>query len=214
VRFYGIGNELMGWWIGVTLLAVMGGAQKQRLPGDAWPLLALATLIGRPGLGANVGGGITAVGAAGVLLWPWLRRRPGVSAAALGASVLLLLAVAAWDASRPLGEQTHLGRLALRVMHAGPGPFLSMAAGKVWTNLRISLGLWGVITAAGAYLVSVACRRAPRAAGTKAARPLLPAAIIAFLCNDSGVIAAALMLSLAVVAASPERARDASPPDR
>ena len=28
-----------------------------------------------------------------------------------------------------------------------------MAAGKVWTNLRISMGLWGVIAAAGAYLV-------------------------------------------------------------
>jgi hypothetical protein len=214
VRFYGIGNELMGWWIGVTLLAVMGGVQKRRLPGDAWPLLALAALIGHPGLGANVGGGITAVGAAGVLLWPWLRRRPGVTVAALCASVLLLVVVAAWDASRPLGEQTHLGRLALRVMHAGPGPFLSMAAGKVGTNLRISLGLWGVIAAGGAYLVGVAGRRAPRTVSTEAARPLLPAAIIAFLCNDSGVIAAALMLSLAVVAAGPERARDASPSDR
>jgi hypothetical protein len=211
VRFYGIGNELMGWWIGVTLLAVSGGNRERIAVGPLCMLLAVAVLIGHPSFGANVGGGVTALGAVGVLLWPWLRGRPVLMAAMVCAVVMLLVGMAAWDASRPLADQTHLGRLALRVAHEGPGPLLSMAGGKLWTNLRISVGLWGVMVAAGIRLVLLAQRRAPQSATTRAVALLLPTAILAFLVNDSGVIAAALMLSLSVLAVGPQARRNPGP---
>src|SRR5207247_2722330 len=46
VRFYGIGNELMGWWVGVSLLAVTVGGGKRFAAGPVWVLLAVAVLIG------------------------------------------------------------------------------------------------------------------------------------------------------------------------
>ena len=86
-----------------------------------------------------------------------------------------------------------------------------MAVGKLWTNLRISMGLWGMIAAASVWLVLLAQRRAPRASTTQAVSPLLPVALIAFLVNDSGVIAAALLLSVGLIAAGPETTRRGEP---
>jgi hypothetical protein len=201
VRFYGVGNEFMGWWIGAAVLAAGIPVEKRARPAAIGLLLGVALLIGLPALGGKVGGVITALAAVAVEAWPVLRRRHSHVAIALGIAVAALLGLAAWDASRPPGSQTHLGRLAVHVLAEGPGPFFLIARGKLLTNLRLTLGLWGALLAAGVWLIWEAHRRAPEAEATRAVTRLLPVAGVAYLCNDSGVIAAALMLSYGVLAA-------------
>jgi hypothetical protein len=201
VRFYGVGNEYMGWWVGAALLTVGIPREDRPRPWAVWLLLAVALLIGHPAAGANAGGGITALAAAAVVAWPALRARRSLLAGALLLAAAGLIGLAAWDASRPQEVQTHLGRLAARVAAEGPGPFLNLAGGKLLTNLRLSLTLWGLLLAAGLWLILEARRRAPMNAATQAVSRLLPVAAVAFLANDSGVIAAALMLSYGVIAA-------------
>jgi hypothetical protein len=200
VRFYGVGNEFMGSWIGAALLATGVPGDRRVRWGAVGVLLGVALLIGHPALGGKVGGVITALAAAGVEAWPLLRRR-AMMAAALGLAAAALVGLAAWDASRPAGTQTHLGRLLLHVAAQGPRPFFLIARGKLLTNLRLTLGLWGALLAAGIWLILEAHRHAPKAEATRAVQRLLPVAAAAFLCNDSGVIAAALMLSYGVLAA-------------
>jgi hypothetical protein len=201
IRFYGIGNEFMGWWVGAALLAACPRRRKASL-GSVGLLVVLAVLIGHPSLGANLGGGITALGAALVAAWPAVQGRRALLAGAVVGAMGLLAGLAVWDAARPVELQTHLGRMASRVCHDGLGPLAAMAAGKVATNLRISLGFWGVLLAAGVWLAMEARRWSPDARGTGALGLLLPSAALAFVTNDSGVIAAALMLSYSVIAAA------------
>jgi hypothetical protein len=158
-------------------------------------------LIGHPALGGKVGGAITTLAAVAVEAWPFLRRRRAFAAVAFGVAAAALLGLAAWDASRPSGSQTHLGRLVVHVLAEGPRPFFLIARGKLLTNLRLTLGLWGALLAAGVWLITEARRQAPEAEATRAVSRLLPVAAVAYLCDDSGVIAAALMLSYGVLAA-------------
>jgi hypothetical protein len=203
VRFYGIGNEFMGWCIGAALLAVSAPREERVRPGALGLLLAVALLLGHPGLGGKVGGAITGLAAVAVEAWPRLRRHRALALALLALAVAALLGLAAWDASRPPELQTHLGRLALRTLAHGPRPFLTLAAGKLQTELRVTISLWGVLLVAGVWLVREARRHTRHADAIRAVARLLPVAAVAFLCNDSGVIAAALMLSYATIAAGP-----------
>jgi hypothetical protein len=207
VRFYGVGNEFMGWWVGAAVLAMVGGTKPRGWPGSLWLLLGGALIIGHPALGADLGGALTALGAAVVAAGPSLQRRRLLLVGAVVGAAALVAGLAVWDALRPAAQQTHLGQMAVRVAQEGPGPLITMGAGKVATNLRISLGLWGVLLAAGVWLVVEARRRAPESPATAAVSRLLPVAAIAFLVNDSGVIAAALMLSYGVIAATEWRDR-------
>jgi hypothetical protein len=199
-RFYGVGNEYMGWWIGAALL--VGGPSQRVRPGVVGLLLGVALLIGHPRLGGKVGGEITALAALAVELWPVLRQRRALAFGIVGVAVAAIFALAAWDAAQPADTQTHLGRLVTRVIAEGPRPFFALAGGKLLTELRVTLSLWGILLAAGAWLILQARRHAPEAAATRVVSRLLPAAAVAYLCNDSGVIAAALMLSYGVLAAA------------
>jgi hypothetical protein len=208
-RFYGVGNEFMGWWVGAALLALSFSRPAVPRLVQVALLLLVAVLISHPSYGANLGGGITGLVAAGTVAWPLLRRRPLVAAGAVVTAAAAIVAGAAWDAARAPELQTHLGRLIHLVARNGPTPFLHLAAGKVVTNLRICLGLWGIMAALGLWVIREAGRRAPDTDSTRGMAPLLPVALTAFLTNDSGVISAALMLSYGAMLAGPRDRRAA-----
>jgi hypothetical protein len=178
-------------------------------------LLALA----HPAAGANLGGALTAAAALAALVG--MRGGSGrrLSVCLLLLLGLALLAAAILDSYRAPADQTHLGRLAAEIREHGPAPLIQIARGKLTTNARIAGGYWGLLLACEVLaclwlLLRVQQRERPPARTTAGApqaeqspAPRTPpsqrqvalfliTAAAALAVNDSGVIAAALLLSL------------------
>ena len=222
IRFYGIGNEYMGVLIGGTLLAcVLGaggagrkeGAMNRAPTGSAAILfwLALAVFVlSFPAFGAKAGGAVTAT-ATFVIAWRRLQGRPVGWKHLVGSVIAGFALVFVWALlSHVLHlRRTHLetavgalgqGRfgyivgvslrkigLAARVaLH--PGTVLGLAAfGMLWLAARRFL--WRAISA---YLAVHKRFDAVWGAG-------LWGCLVAVLFNDSGIVAAILMLQCLVL---------------
>ncbi|UCC67319.1 MAG: hypothetical protein JSV79_09300, partial [Armatimonadota bacterium] len=225
-RFYGIGNEYMGF---LAAMAVIGlGALLQAAPRARW-LAALAGIavvlaIGAPRAGANWGGAFAA--AAGlVTLWLLRARKPLLKSLLVAVAVLAAsaLAPAALDLLRPAADRTHIGAGAAALL-AGDGGMLEEAirrkAAMNWGlllsyRLPLLIGfllfavlLWRLLSRGGPVRQSLAAQPA-LAAGFIGAVVL---ALVAVLVNDSGVIAAAAAFGVTAsatifVAARPAEAR-------
>lgn len=203
MRYYGIGNELMGVFIGFTVLAACGS----RLPLAAATGLAVwvALLLGSPWHGANAGGFITAVVACGAALacrkgWrigPW-----AAAALALGGCAgAALLAVA--DA-RLTGNPSHMGSTLAAAHRFGHEHVVAILTRKLQMNARILLNPW-MLTAIGCIGAVVFAPRwglaarvreiAERYPDWSAALPaILWGGLAALLFNDSGAIAASFLV--------------------
>ena len=220
-RFYGIGNEYGGALLGaaiITVAALLGenaSAAARALFGVL--CLGLAVLVGMPGYGANLGMSLAfAVAAAVLCLYLW-RRRVGWRDAA-GAVVLGLALVAAAMTAEYLrhgGETSHIGRWITSVRQEGWHAIVSVVARKLDMNLMlIRMSLWSDVALAALALLGVAVAVRPaRLVGALQERFWLAPAVVssaagaaaAFALNDSGVVAAAMVLlygvgSLAYVA--------------
>ncbi|MFB3882802.1 MAG: hypothetical protein ACE149_16170 [Armatimonadota bacterium] len=213
-RFYGLGNEYAGALFGatvITLAALLG----ENASGPARALfgmitLAIAVLIGMPAYGANLGMSLAAA-VAGAIFFLYLWRRQVFWSDALGAVLFgaALVAVAlALDYFRHGSETSHIGRLVAAVQQQGWQPFVAVASRKLDMNLMlVRTSQWSdVALAAIAVLgVAVAARPARLLAALQQRFWLTPAAIsgaagalAAFALNDSGVVAAALVLLYSV----------------
>jgi len=225
-RFYGIGNEYMGF---LAAMAVIGlSALLQAAPRARW-LAALAGLavvlaIGAPRAGANWGGAFAA--AAGlVTLWLLRARKPWLKSLLVAVAVLAAsaLAPAALDLLRPAADRTHIGVSAAALL-AGDGGMLKEAishkAAMNWGlllsyRLPLLIGfllfaglLWRLLSRSGPVRQSLSAQPA-LAAGLAGAVVL---AFVAAVVNDSGIVAAAAALgvtasALIFVAARPAEAR-------
>jgi len=209
-RFYGIGNEYMGFLAAMVVIGL--GALLQTAPHTKWTAAVvgafLVLVIGAPWWGANWGGAFAA--AAGlVALWlAWRRKRWAVSvvvaAVLLAASALIPVAL---DALRPAAERTHIGANVAAVLGGDVGMFADAVRRKAAMNWGLLATYWPglllgiVVVAALAWRLLAAGRPARRAL---AAQPALAAgifgalvvALVAMVVNDSGVIAAAAALGI------------------
>lgn len=222
-RYYGIGNEYMGFFIAACLIGstgwldgVLGGRPPTRsaLIAVTGGYAVAAALIALPGLGANVGGAVTALASFAVTarrLWRarrWEERRTGPEglwawAAAVLAAGGVMLAIGLWDAygsSMP----GHWGRFLVNAREEGWAYAAATVQRKMLLNVRLFyftvwsrvLVLSAAITTALLYrppasLRDVLAGRRPMAIGL---RGTVLAGVIAFLVNDSGVVAAATSL--------------------
>jgi len=209
-RYYGIGNELGGVFIAITLVALLGWKQSASpLSRRALILIALAmivvlALIGLPFFGANFGvmlGGAVAFGAAFARL---CGARLTPKTASLGLLVVLLIiggAVAA-DLLRGAGG-SHIGRAFSGADHSR---LLVIIGRKLATNWRVfQVSLWSrLLGLAVACLIAAAVWFTPAVRDAYERRRNLGAIMTGigwgsaalFLFNDSGVVAAALCLTL------------------
>jgi hypothetical protein len=225
-RFYGIGNEYMGF---LAAMAIIGlGALLQAAPRAKWPAalagLALVLAIGAPRAGANWGGAFAA--AAGlVTLWLVHARKPWLKSLLVAVAVLAAsaLAPAALDLLRPAADRTHIGASAAAFL-AGDGGMLKGAI------LRKAAMNWGLLLSYGLPLLigfllfaGLLCRLLSRGGPVRqslAAQPALAAgfagavvlAFVATVVNDSGIVAAAAAFGVTAsatvfVAARPAEAR-------
>ncbi|WP_395139707.1 hypothetical protein [Armatimonas sp.] len=171
-RFYGIGNDAAGLFIGCALAAGF----------EAPTLLAVALAIGAPSLGANNGcflAALVGIAAQKVGKLPVKKRLLASLAALLGIG-LLFLGLARWDVSRGAGAQTHLGQ-AISGERTGS---LMLIGRKLAMNGHLLVSSpWSLLLLTSGILLA---RR--RAGGD------LITGGAALALNDSGVLAAATLL--------------------
>jgi len=205
-RYYGIGNEFAGAWLGCGTVAVAASAPPAPAAGRAtlavWALLTVF-LIGSSGHGANVGafaGAAAGMGACAVVLLRAAGRGKG-GLAVLCAAVALTAAIGALDVLASPQSQSHFARALLQAPEV---PMLIarkvqmnayLMLHSVWTLALLAGLLWyGAVRARteGHLSLGDRLRRAGLLAGGGAMLAL----------NDSGVVAAALtVLPIAAAAA-------------
>lgn len=217
-RYYGIGNEYMGILIGSIIIGTTSLLDRlymspetagHRLPRRLalWAVVLIYGLVvvavGAPNLGANVGGAITATAGLGVtalsLFRPRLRPRDAVVVAATVFGVLAAIAV--FDLWSGKGRETHFGMAVEAVARDGPAPLVEIIVRKITLNMKLlRYSIWsrglviGLIVLAVLFsrptpLIQAVVRRYPALA--KGLFGATVSSIVAFLVNDSGVIAAA-----------------------
>ena len=207
-RLYGAGNEAAGIFLGAGLVfALLCGPRT-----GFWVRLGLGFIavfvLGFPTLGANAGATAAALAGWGTLLvmgFPTPRRKiAAVSALACG--VILLAALAFWEARRPPSSQTHIGQvLSRRTIRGGKSAgAANIARRKIAMNAHLAVSSpWAILLLCEGGLCAVLLWRGKKNAQTEpwhgGALALFAGASAAFFANDSGVV----MASAALVFAPP-----------
>jgi hypothetical protein len=201
-RYYGMGNEAAGVFLGAGLVTAAALLFSRRTGFFAAVLLAVSVTatLALPRLGADFGGMIAALAGFGTLLFfptpkAGRARRRGTLFAAL-ILLAVVAAVVAWDAGRPTGERTHVGQaVANRGQGNGVDALQAIAARKTATAARLLVtSPWSLLLLAEMAVLFSARRE--RAAPLRQRRfaALVVAALAALMVNDSGVVAAAACL--------------------
>ena len=209
-RYYGIGNELGGFLAAAALIALLGWDTGQAPPSRrtlgliAVGMIVLLALIGLPFLGANFGimlGGAVAFAAAFARL---CGARLTLKTAGLGLLMIVLIigGVVVIDLLRGAGG-SHIGRAFGGANHAGLWVIMGRKLATNWRVFQVSL--WSrLLGLAVACLIAAAVWLPPAVRAAYERHRNLGAimtgigwgSLALFLLNDSGVVAAALALTL------------------
>lgn len=223
-RYYGVGNEYMGVWIGAVTLGAAGcihyWRRLQRLAVILATLLFLGTLfyMASPNLGTNAGGALTAGSAFGIA---WLRlfgRRRQLQVhwgklllwiISFGClSLIGLWLLNGWNGTGNMAG-SHIGRAMDQLLS---GQFEAIR-GMIWRKLMMNVHLIGVSVWSKALLASLLVmavllmkpaglfRRWQEAhsALMHGLSAIATGAIVALFVNDSGIVAAATMMVFVAV---------------
>ncbi|MHB8156235.1 MAG: alkaline phosphatase family protein [Desulfocucumaceae bacterium] len=208
-RFYGLGNEYMGVLIGSTLVGTTALMPAPERKSSFFTLFAGAVylvvvyIIASPDLGTNVGGTIAAASAFLVtfLLVAGVRLTPGPVVAVALLVGLSVLGLTIYDFGRPVQCQSHIGRTASTIMSGGWDEVAGIINRKSEINLKlIKYTIWSRIFLASLGMLALLFYRPPGVMeGIRGRKPYLfkglvgviTGSIVAFIFNDSGVVAAA-----------------------
>lgn len=211
-RYYGVNNDTMGILLGSTVLAMFYFFDRLHIRAF-WRLalgitvFALVTLSQTPAYGANVGGTIAAM-TTGVLAVTALRKgrlvRKKTVAAALVLVILMELAVAYLDYRS--GAQTHAGKVLGTLITQGFGPkFLEVLQSKLSLfTVMLVIPPYNILLAIQVYIYYlVESRLVPAMNAIRQKNMVLAGSfevilyggLVAFIFNDTGVIATAMMLA-------------------
>lgn len=211
-RFYGIGNEYMGILVSGALLAVFSVVRWMETHNMNQVAVRIAVLtlfvifgaiLGYPGIGANVGGALSAAVAFLVAYVYWRKERISLldflKAVALLTVIVILLIIVS-----PLFPDYHLAK----VISQAKGGYFEAIGGIVYRKIMISIKLlkytiWSDVLLTVIIAFPVLMMRPPGllAKVLKEIKPFNAAvigaafgAVAAFFLNDSGVVAAATMV--------------------
>ncbi|NLZ39323.1 MAG: hypothetical protein GX893_06930 [Firmicutes bacterium] len=216
-RYYGMGNEYMGVWVGATILAAAAVSElfphfrrKILIPIIIFFLMIIFLLI-LPTTGANFGGTLTAISAFTISVLLWANFRP--SWKNIGFILLFLAAVGILavfiNLAVPQRLQSHLGRTLVLLQHNGWQILKDIIIRKAKMNIKLfRYSQWSRALLAFLLMLAVLFYR-PRGILKDISKkyPMLSVgfwgviagSITAFLVNDSGVVAAATTLLYAGV---------------
>ncbi|MBI2915189.1 MAG: hypothetical protein HYY08_04610 [Firmicutes bacterium] len=214
-RFYGIGNEYMGVFLGSGIIGLTAFADllgRRRLPGTilvALAFLGMLFLVAAPSVGANVGGSIAGTAGMGVTLVALLRGRlRGRDVAVMVAAVIGVVGLSALgDLVRGSIGQSHLGAAVRSLDSGGLEQAFMIINRKLAMNLKLlKWSIWsrGLLIALGVFAL-LFYRPTPLIKGIIAKYPSTAkglvgttvTSIVALAVNDSGVVAAATTIMFA-----------------
>lgn len=207
-RFYGIGNEYLGFLLGaVTVLLALnfkflGRYQRKLIPLGTW---LLALLVSHPAYGANIGGGASVILGLGIthLLLRGERIKFRRIAELLLSLIALLVLVGLWDYWISKSSVTHFGQFLFLIQQEGFPVIQEMVTRKWEMNRRLinytpwSKALLGCLIVIPLLYYKPSqkiirlLRKYPER--LKGFLGLVFSAFIALLCNDSGIVTAAMM---------------------
>lgn len=220
-RYYGIGNEFMGVLIGAAILTAVCVVTlaPRRLRGAVLVgagALFLVTLfaVANPGIGANMGGTITALVAflVTMLLLLHIRFTWRLILAGAGGVFVFLAGLTAFEFLRGAEQQSHIGRAARLVfggdLERGFQEAYSIIERKVSMNLRlIRHTIWSrVYLASLGGLILLFYRPIGRMQTFRDQYPyvfkglvgIAVGSVVALIFNDSGVVASAMVMMFGV----------------
>lgn len=207
-RYYGIGNEYMGvllgaYIAGISLIIDKSGPWRRNF---LWVAAFFITVIlVHPSLGADVGGGISALIGLGITNYLWLgqpvRFREIAQLCLLTGLALTLAGI--WDLWLNRENMSHWGQLLLAVKDRGWEAFLTIVARKLEMNLGLIRDNPLAILLLVLLVAIPVIHRYPPAIVKKlmAKYPLVISgftglsitALAGFLVNDSGIVSAAMI---------------------
>jgi len=211
-RFYGVGNEYAGALLGAALVGAAALLMSRASAGwgarvlTAAALLACAAFVGHPRYGANLGMALgCAVGFGVFALYLWRDRPTGGEAfAVLLVAGLVAAAAVSTDLLARGGEASHVGRFVAGVKSQGWVVLVEVVARKwamSWALVRASLWTDAAVAALGVVGVLLIARPPGGLRALERQEWLGPAltaavagAIASLVLNDSGIVAAALVL--------------------
>lgn len=211
IRFYGVGNELMGVLVGCALAWGLYGFPAL-LRATLWT--AVAVVLAVPTWGANIGGLLTSAVGLGCA---WESRqtkgqRLWIRCAGWLTVGLLAVVVVMWLDSLSVSP-SHAGEAWLRWRSEGWGAVADILSSKAMLMARVLLSpfAWGALLAIGAVLWKM--RRHGILAsfwrdGQGDILPWLACMVAAFVCNDSGFVPAAAILGVGVGAVLTRRLQE------
>ena len=145
-RFYGIGNEYMGVLLGAscTCVGVISQYSMQKgKPFSIWLILPIFVLLllvlAHPGIGANVGGTISALMAfSSFIILQWKDQIRLKHLLSIGVSTaIFLVALFLFDSSRAVDSQSHMGQTVSLIRENGLFELVLIAKRKLEMNIKL-----------------------------------------------------------------------------
>lgn len=208
-RYYGLGNEYMGVFIGATIsLAAFYLNDKfslKRLRNVKILFALVVLLIAYPLFGINVGGTITACVALGLTLIALHKNTLNYKdiISVIVSTALVISVIALLDVNQPSELQSHLGKNISLIADQGIGAMLTIIIRKLemhlqiinykylgWILLALMIGITILIYKPNQFLIHMKTSFSYLYKGLEG---IIIAAIIAFIFNDSGITAAATL---------------------
>jgi hypothetical protein len=219
-RFYGVGNEYMGVWLGMAIVAVVWlrecwpGWEKRGVARLALlaACAAVVVALGLPRFGANAGGAVSAVVGLGLVYVSGVKRRFTVRDVVMltAAGFAAVAAISVFDMAVSHGAPSHIGLAAYMSKRQGYSYLLDMVVRKVTMNFELlatgqsQVALIGSVPFALMWFCCVRRRVDAMVADRPQLRWGIMASIVtaatAFMYNDSGVVAGGLIFGFLVVA--------------
>lgn len=209
-RYYGLGNEYMGLFIGSVLISSTGLLElkinwgKDILKSRIFliPVLVIMTyFIGAPVFGANFGGTITALFSGGITYYYLHRKYPLML---IFFSIVILIGIIYLNFSGYFGPRTHIGKAVELVLSRDWQEIKEIIFRKISMNVKLlRWTIWSRVLLAFIILLILLFKHpVPIFNRFLNSRPFLAAAfygalfgsIVTMVVNDSGVVAAATLL--------------------
>ncbi len=217
-RFYGLGNEYMGILLGATIVGLTSLLEnyqvkisKKKLWISGLFFAFVIFVIGYTRLGANVGGTVAAlIGFSIVMAWlSGIKINWKVIITILILTVLAIIILGMIDAYYNSGQSSHLGRVFYQTQNQDSSQIYYLFQRKIEVNIKLfRYTIWSrVLLVAILAFPFILMRPEGVMKRLRKEHPFLMhgilgttiAALIAFLVNDSGVIAAATTIIFAIL---------------